>query len=440
MIKRKNFIFYLFCFYLFIFNNVYAKSLKISIYGPAQHKVNIFVADPVILNKSGVISNEIAKLKLSFISKLKLFPFLNIVKKENVLDKGKIQYIDLPKLDLKKFFLSQVDILITIGINFKENTLGRVELRAFDVFQRKMFLGQAFELENSQQIELVVRQFSAALLKQFIGKDAFFKNPIVFVSKSKNSSSIYQVFADGFGLKRLFEVKGIAVSPCWSFDGRKIVFSVIQDRRHKLGVFDLDTQKINYKKLPGNTCISPVFTPFGDIAVSLDLNGNPDIYLLDKNFKIKKTLVEHWGIDISPFFDKQGDKMVFTSSRLGNPHIFLWQKNGEEIKRITYDGKYNTSAVISPDGRLVVFSRLTPTGHRIFVYDLLYDIEKQITFGPGNDEEPFVSLDGYFVVFVSNRDGKYKLYYTTINGDGPYLIPTKGIEVFSPAWSWVKAH
>ncbi len=68
------------------------------------------------------------------------------------------------------------------------------------------------------------------------------------------------------------------------------------------------------------------------------------------------------------------------------------------------------------------------------MHDLESGQEKQISFGPGNDEEPFIASDGYFVLFSSNRSGKYKLYLTTINGDGPYLVDTQELNAYSPAW------
>ncbi|MDQ7032573.1 MAG: hypothetical protein Q9M37_07660 [Desulfonauticus sp.] len=414
----------------------WAKPLRVTIYGPAESKIYVFVAEPINLDgkKNSIMVQEVVQcIKV----KLKLFPFFKQLSPKDILEQGKIN--DVARIDYKKFFLSRADIVITIGERYLPDTgKTRIELRTFDVFKQKMILGKAFDLTNQRQVVLMVRKYLGDLLQLIMGNKAFFVNPIVFVHKGIKKSSIYQIFADGFGLKKLADIQGIVLSPSWSFDGEKIVFSVIQHEQHKLGILDLKTGNMQFKKLPGNSCISPVFTPWGDIAVSLDFSGSPDIYLLDKQLKIEKALVKHWGIDISPCFDQSGSKMVFTSSRLGNPHIFLFNLHNNQVERITYEGNYNTSAVISPDGRLIVFSRLTPEGHRIFVHDLKTGQEKQITFGPGNDEEPFVSSDGYFVVFTSNRSGKYKLYYTTINGDGPYLIPTNNISTFSPSWSWVE--
>jgi len=413
------------------------KALRITIYGPGEQKIALFVAKPLSLTPSfySAFNNKLYRL---IQDKFKLFPFLTQLSSKDVLEGGQVKGVTLKDIDFKKFFLSKVDLLITIGLGPSSKGLARIELRAFDVFKQTLLTGKAFILQSPNQLEMVARIFAAAVLKKLSGYSAFFDNPIVFVARNKGVNSLYEVYADGFGLKKLFDLKGILTSPCWSFDRKRIVFSAIKNNRNFLGVLDLVSHKVEYHKLPGTLCISPVFTPQGNIAVSLSLGQDPDIFLLDKNFKVKKALVQHWGIDISPFFDQKGDKMVFTSSRFGNPQIFLLNLENKQVQRVTYEGNYNTSAVISPDGRLIVYSRLTPNGHRIFVHDLNTGLERQITFGPGNDEEPFVSSDGYFVLFTSNRSGRYQLYYTTINGDGPYLIPTQGLNGFVPAWSWDK--
>jgi len=423
----KKIVFILLAGIFFNFQSLLA--LTINIYGPGDKKINLFIAKPFVAEQFRVDDKLVSTLK----DKLGLLPFLRIIPAEDVLNKGEIKGPGLVDIDFRKFLLSRVDVLLTINLKPGSNW-GEIELRAFDVLRQQLIVGKAYDLQSEAQLPLALRSFCGALLQQFTSRDSLFSEPIVFVHKQRQKQALYEIYADGYGLKKLLEVDGIIASPAWDFRGEKIVFTLIEHGRHFLGLWDKQSNKLEKHLLPGNSIISPIFTPEGEIVVSLDVKGNPDIYLLSKDFKIKKTLISHWAIDISPFFARNGEKMVFTSARLGNPHIFVWLKKENRIRRVSYEGKYNTSAVLSPDGRLVVFSRLLAEGHRIFVHDLESGQEKQISFGPGNDEEPFIASDGYFVLFSSNRSGKYKLYLTTINGDGPYLVDTQELNAYSPAW------
>ena len=195
------------------------------------------------------------------------------------------------------------------------------------------------------------------------------------------------------------------------------------------------TQQTQRVKFPGNTIIGPAFLPDNRVAVSLAMQGYPNIYLLDRSFKRDRVLESSGGIDVSPSFDATGTKMAFTSSRLGNPHIFMKDLRSGQVSRISQDGKYNTDPSISPDGTLVAYARMVGNGqHRIFVHDLLTGMERQVTFGPGSDEQPAFAPDSYFIAFMSTRSGQPQIYLTTRHGGDAKRVPTGGGDARFPAW------
>jgi TolB protein len=307
-------------------------------------------------------------------------------------------------------------------------------LRFYEIYTQRLVLGRAYLVESEGQLDLVVRRFCSELMEALAGNGEFFRSKLAFVRKEGLNKEIWSVSPFGTGLKQLTFLSGLNLSPNWSSDGKSLVFTHVDGSGHRIGFYDVASGSAILKRVPGNSCISPAYSATGELAVSLDFKGNPDIYLLDGEGKVRSTLVENWAIDISPTFDAKGEKMAFVSSRFGNPHIFLLNRSTGEVRRITYEGKYNTAPSMSPDGKHIAFSRMLPEGHRIFVTEVATGRETQITFGPGNDESPAFATDGYFLAFSSNRNGVKRIYLTNRFGEDPRMVPTGSGEATSPAW------
>ncbi len=417
-------------------------TLHIDIYGPGQKKVNLFIAGPLALeserSQNSSRPDSVLRLKDLFVNNLQYLPFIKQIPREDILGDKSIEGIKSSEIDFKRFELSQVDLLMTYAWKLRKDDTTQVEIRVFDVFTNDLVLGRGYVMPQKEQIFQVANRFCTALMQELTGKSGFFRSDIAFVKKVRQNKEIYISTPQGYGLKQLTDLKEICLSPAWSWDGSSIAFTYVNQDKHELIVWNRDSNDIERILLPGNTIISPAFRPGNSLTISVDPQGNPDIYLLDSKWELKRPVIQNWAIDISPDFDRTGQKMVFVSSRLGNPHIFLKDMETKEITRISYEGTYNTNPSISPNGRYVAYSRLTDEGHRIVVFDRKRDQERQITFGPGNDEDPAWGPDGYFLAFASSRTGKYQLYLTTRHGDFVRRIPTGSGEAKSPAWSPLK--
>ncbi len=411
------------------------ESLKIDIFGPGQDRINIFVAPPNPLGEESFADGQYpAKIRSLLNDNLDLLPFLGKSGDGEILGGPEVGGVRGADIDFQKFTLSRVDMLLTIGVDQQAGLPGSVEIRAFEVFGRRMVLGKAYTLHDPDQIPQMVRRFCADFMEYLTGHGDFFRSVLAFERKIGDVKDIWATDTLGHSLKQLTDLGAIALSPDWSKDGEIIAFTLLRDNQHYLGVLNISAGEVKVHDLPGNTIISPAFSPNGHIAVSIDPMGRPDIYWLDSNFRMDSSIMEHWAIDVSPSFDRTGRKMAFASGRLGNPHIFVLELDSNQVRRVTYEGRYNTNPTISPDGRYVAFTRQTPDGHRIFLTDLDTGRERQISFGPGNDEDPGFAPDGYFLAFSSSRSGEYKLYLTTRNGDKPVLIPTGEGHATAPAW------
>lgn len=418
-------------------------TLTVDIFGPGQRKVNIVILPPRTLSEGKYQGKNSLNLPLpaeaelfdkSLRSDIAYLPFLNVVPLTAILGGDPSRGVKPGEVDLKPLRLSKVDFALTMGWTIMPSGEKKLSLRLIGTFNGRTVVGKRYAQVKEEVLGMIADKFCSHLMKHLTGHSGFFESTIAFVRKNGESKEIFTVSPQGRDLHQISHLGGVNLSPCWSIDGTKMAFTRLGSRQHLLCIWDSRTGKIDQKAFPGNTVISPTYLPNGQLAITLTMNGDSDIYLVNSKFKPIKALAKSWAIEVSPDFDRTGKKMVFVSGRFGNPHIFMLDMDSGNVTRITYDGKYNTNPTISPDGRFVAFSRQTKEGHRIFVHNMQTGAERQLTFGPGSDEDPAFGPDGYFIAFTSSRNGGYKLYLTTRHGDAAMLVPTGKGAATAPAW------
>ncbi|UJX39597.1 TolB family protein [Desulfovibrio sp. JY] len=404
-------------------------SLAVDIQGPGQAKMNLVQARPFA---DGGQLTPADKLQDLINKDLQFLPFLQLVPPSNI--PGQIGGAKAEQIDFKPFGMAKIDVLVTSQWSPGGN-LGNVELRAFEVYSQKVIVGKGYDSVTDAQLPDIADRFCMELMAALTGQGGFFNSQIAFVKPSSGKGTdIWTVRPTGRGLTRVthYNELGMAESPSWSFDGRRIAFTLIGSRSHYLGVWSGGGKPQVYT-LPSTNVVSPRFLPSGQIAVSLRVHGKADIYLLNANHQPGRVLAGGPGINVSPSFDASGRLMAFVNDQAGNPNIYLQDVGGGSPRRITTSG-YNTNPSISPDGKLIAFTKQLGGGQKVFVHDMTTGQETQVTSGGGSDENPSFSPDGYFIVFSSTRSGQKKLYVTTRHGTPPIKIPTGDGVAQMPCW------
>ncbi|TVR01258.1 MAG: hypothetical protein EA399_02350 [Desulfovibrionales bacterium] len=422
----------LLCLLLPVRNVDAQQTLSIDIFGPGQTQLNMALTRPLGLASGQQVPPEAETLANYLEEFLGFMPFLRLVPGSRILGGDVLPGVTAQDVDFRRFRLERVDLVLTAGWG---SPGGPVELRVFETFEQRLILGRAYTGVTPADLSEIAARFCADLMAELTGQGDFFRSTLAVVRTHGENKELWAASPLGHGMRQLTSLGGISMSPAWSQDGRQLAFTLINDGRHYLGILDRESGDVRRVQLPGNSVISPVFNPRGNIYVSLNPDGSPNIYRLSDDLRMGPRVVQSWAIDISPSFDATGTRMAYVSSRLGNPHIFVVDTASGESRRVTYEGTYNTNPSLSPDGRLVVFSRQTSEGHRIFMHDLQTGRERQLTFGPRNDVSPAWAPDSYFIAFSSNRSGEYKIYLTTRNGDEARMVPLGEGEFASPAWA-----
>ncbi|MDR2800262.1 MAG: translocation protein TolB [Desulfovibrio sp.] len=398
----------------------------VQIVGAGGGVVNVLQANPI--GDTG----RAAALRKAIDSNLGLMPFLRVQSPAAVPGGAGVPSASGQGVDFKRFSLAQINLLVTSAWQGPS----QVELICFSVADGSFMFGNRYTVGAGENDLLdVADAFCADFLDKVIGRGDFFRSVMAFVkSEGPNKKDIWSVQPNGRRLVRLTNLRGEALSPTWSPDGRRVLFTHIDKRSHGLGVCDTVSKTVQRIKFPGNTVIGPVYMPDGRVAVSLTDGRNPSIFLLGHNLEKQGRLDDSAAIDVSPSVDTTGSLMAFTSGRLGSPQVFLKDLRSGAVRRISQAGSYNTDPSISPDGTLIAYARQEGGGHRIYVQDLVTGQERQVSFGPGSDEEPAFAPDSYFIAFMSTRGGSRGIYVTTRNGGEARRLPTGPGDAAFPAW------
>jgi len=182
------------------------EDLHINIYGPGQSKLNCFLAQPLsIQNKK---QKDLPEYIIHFQDRLKknlsFLPFIKQIKEQDILGGAEIKGLKAGQIDWKRFGLSQVDALLTLGWQDKKDKLGQIEVRAYEVYSSNLIVGKGYILERSSQIPEAVNKFCRELMSQLTGKSGFFGSRLAFVHKNQTgqkeiSGTRVPVFARSIG-------------------------------------------------------------------------------------------------------------------------------------------------------------------------------------------------------------------------------------------------
>lgn len=310
-----------------------------------------------------------------------------------------------------------------------------VEARFYDCVNQKELIARRYVGSPANPRKLI-HYFADHLYEELTGKQGIFTTRLLFVSDRTGNKEIHMSDYDGKNVRRITGNRSINLSPQWSPDGKKIIYTSYKRKRPSLYMLDAGSGvETTISDRPGIN-ISGRFSPDGArAAFTGSAEKSPELYVVDIASGKVTRLTDNHGIDVSPSWSPDGKKMAFVSDTSGNPHIFMLHLDSGELKRLTYDGKYNSSPSWSPDGKRIAYARSdNGSAFNIWVMDPDGSNVLQLTFD-GNNKTPSWSPDSRFIVFGSTGRGQTGLYIMQSDGSGTVRVDTGAAGDKSPAWS-----
>ena len=382
--------------------------------GPADAKVYIDIMSPSVrqLPISIIIKGPPKAKELEWIIK------------NDLETTGMFEFVDpdVPGAEVKAFL--DVDISDQI----------KVILSIHDLIEGKEVLKKRLSISRKASLRTMAHSISNDIYFVATDRKGIFRTKLSYLVSSKTGRKELRMMDwDGFNSMKIVS-KGLTSSHSWSKDGKFLLYS--SERKRKWKIYLRDLRRGKEMVLFSSKGLNLVGgTSRDDLAsFSSSKGGSSEIYTINMYGQKLKRLTRSYGIDVSPVFSPDGEKIVFVSDRGGSPQIYVMDTKGRGIKRLTFQGSYNTSPSWSADGKRIAYVGRKNGKNQIFVLKSDGKDLRQLTF-EGNNEGPSFSPDGFFIAFDSDRDGNRGIYVMRINGEGQKRITPKYLKAMSPKWS-----
>ena len=392
--------------------------IYIDITAPSSKKLPIAIYD-----LQGVYGNEISEIIRDDLTFTGLFICID-----------KTAYIENPAQAFNPQNWTPLGIEAVVKGSLSSSEKGiAVTINLYDTMEVRPVLSKQYQSEKDLLRQLA-HNISNDIYRQLTGSQGIFRTRIAFVAEDDGQKGLYLMDWDGQRVRKTGLKGSLVLTPHWSSDGSKLIYS--SERGRQWGLYLLDFLKMTEKRVfvSKGTNMAGDFFPQGDrVVFSSSKEGTPDLFILSLiDYRVKKLTATH-GIEVSPAVSPDGNYIAFVSDRGGSPQIYLMRSDGSDIRRVTFEGSYNTSPSWAPKGDRIVFScrrgknqicMVKPDGSE------LVQLTEQ-----GNNEDASFSPDSRYITFTSDRDRTKGVYIMRANGEAQKRVSPKGLKSAGPRWS-----
>jgi TolB protein len=432
------FIVAMFCGILFKPHNASAK-VYINIYQASIKKIRIAVPDFKNLTKYKQHSSLASKLAHVVRHDLSVIGYFHIVNPLSYLENPQDAHLIASKIKYSDWTVLNTEYLINGSYKVKG---GHITLKAnlISIYSQKLLFSEVLEGSLSKD-RYLANKFADAVLKFLTGKKGPFTTKVFFVGEKNNVKNIFEMDFGGHRVKRITDNNSINIFPYPSPDGKKIAYISFKDGDPAVFIKNLITGRTTKLDLPGPADFVS-WSPNGKkLALALTPGHyNTQIYTINADGKGLKRLTDTFGINTSPSFSPNGNRIVFVSNRGGGPQIYVMNSNGSDVHMISFNGSYyNTSPAWSPNGKKIVFTSFINGALQVCIINPDGSNERQLTDTPYGCHHPSWTRDSRIISFDTEFGGREEIYLMDTTASGimllmPHIFPEMQ-NYYNPAWT-----
>jgi hypothetical protein len=244
---------------------------------------------------------------------------------------------------------------------------------------------------------------------------------------------------DGSDRVRLAEGQsGFLSAPSWSPDGSKLTFVSDLDGNPDIWVVDLDGSKVVNLTQEEAKDHSPAWSPDGAWIAFASLRDSRywELYVMRPDGSDVQRLT-WWedASDLSPSWSPDGTRLAFASKRDGNWEIYTMDRDGGNLARLTNNPADDTNPAWAPDGSRIAFVSTRDGYAEIYVMSITGGQATNISNAPYSSEHgPTWSPDGSRLAFYSDRDGGWNIHVMASDGSDVIRLTGRQSNDQVPAW------
>ena len=336
----------------------------------------------------------------------------------------------------------EAEALVIGGIARQADGRLRAEFRLWDLAAGEQMAGQQFFTtpDNWRQLAHIIAD---AIYERLTGEKGYFDTRVVFIDETGPKDNRVKRLAimdqDGFGVRYLTRGNDLVLTPRFSPSNQEITYmSYAGLEQPKVFLFNIETgQREHVDDFPGMT-FAPRFAPGGQrVILSLQQQGNANIFVMDLRSRRTTRLTDSAAIDTSPSYSPDGSRIVFESDRGGSQQLYVMGADGSNPQRITFgQGSSYSTPVWSPRGDLIAFTRRSGGQFGIGVIKPDGTGERILTESFHN-EGPTWAPNGRVLMFFRDTPGANggpRLWTIDLSGYNERRVPTPSF-ASDPAWS-----